>query len=142
MQLSKPTPLSVVTATLGLLVTWPWPRPLTLQTVSKPLPRQIIKVRLLPLPSCNPCTMLVSFQPWTAKDPSHCMPIITPCTPELNSTHNVRPINKTQIIAEAKKGLLALEKVLDGGSWEEFFSPFPFFQQCVLPCSARLLACG
>ena len=65
---------------------------------------------------------------WNQYDEGSIMPVITPCYPSMNSSHNVSPATLEIILEEFKRGekiIENIEKKLD--VWDSLFEPLPFF---------------
>jgi poly(A) polymerase len=73
-----------------------------------------------------------NFTVWNPKvnqwDRAHIMPVITPCFPAMNSTHNVSETNKRILLEELKRGYNQVRKVEEGkGSWSDVWTPVDLF---------------
>jgi poly(A) polymerase len=74
------------------------------------------------------------YQAWNPhlnpQDKLHCMPIITPCTPQINSTNLVTRSTLKQINRRIHSGLQVCEEIARGQEpWSSLFRPPGFFQE-------------
>jgi poly(A) polymerase len=92
---------------------WKWPNPILLNKIEDggPLSKKVWNPKI------------------NHRDRTHCMPIITPAYPAINSTYNVSESTKRILVNEFQRGLqIAIKIEKNEAEWKELFEKLNFFQ--------------